>query len=45
MIMTSDNQALPMFDSWDEQIIFNSSQIPVICINPVKIPDTKYSWY
>ncbi len=25
-----------VFASWDEQIIFNSSQIPVICINPVE---------
>ncbi|NOZ34375.1 MAG: universal stress protein [Chlorobi bacterium] len=28
------------FTSWDEQIIYNSSQIPVICINPI---DTKKS--
>jgi len=45
MIMTSDNQALPMFDSWDEQIIFNSSQIPVICINPVHLEIARFGWY
>lgn len=45
MIMTSDDQALPMFDSWDEQIIFNSSQIPVICINPVQLGETRFGWY
>jgi len=33
MIMTTDVKEQVMLDSWDEQIIFNASQIPVICIN------------
>ena len=37
IIMTSTDKSLPMFDSWDEQIIFNSSQIPVICLNPERM--------
>lgn len=43
MIMTSTDSLLPMFDSWSEQIIFNSSQIPVICINPVIVKNL--SWH
>ncbi len=37
MIVTSSNSALPMFDSSDEQIVFNTSQIPVMCINPARV--------
>jgi nucleotide-binding universal stress UspA family protein len=37
MIVTSSNAALPMFDSSDEQIVFNTSQIPVMCINPARV--------
>ena len=41
LIMTLVNKEKTFFfSSWDEQIIYNSSQIPVICINPV---DTKKS--
>ena len=41
LIMTLVNKDKTFFfSSWDEQIIYNSSQIPVICINPV---DTKKS--
>jgi nucleotide-binding universal stress UspA family protein len=43
MIMTTKEQLLPMLSSWDEQIIFNSYQIPVICINPVNLKKT--SWH
>ncbi len=43
MIMTSSETTLPMFDSWDEQIIFNSSQIPVMCINPARVKKIRYS--
>jgi len=42
MIMTTKG-GLPMLDSQDEQLMFNSSQIPVICINPVKIK--RASWH
>lgn len=45
MIMTSNDTALPMLDSWDEQLMFNSSQIPVICINPVKVKKARFGWY
>ncbi len=35
LIMTLVNKGSSLFfNSWDEQIIYNSSQIPVICINP-----------
>lgn len=37
IIITSSNAALPMFDSSDEQIVFNTSQIPVMCINPARV--------
>ncbi len=43
MTMVSTESIVPFFDSHDEQIIFNSSQIPVICINPVDIK--KLSWH
>ncbi len=39
MIMTDPDQSLKRFilGSWDEQIIFNGSQIPAMCINPRKL--------
>jgi nucleotide-binding universal stress UspA family protein len=44
LIMTIiDKEKTFMFSSWDEQIIYNSSQIPVICINPVETQ--KSGWY
>ncbi len=43
MIMMTKDSLLPMISSWDEQIIFNSSQIPVICINPMNLQKT--SWH
>ncbi len=41
MIMTDPDQSFKRFilGSWDEAIIFNSSQIPVMCINP-----RKFNW-
>lgn len=38
MIMTDPDQSFAKFflGSWDEQIIFNAAQIPVMCINPRK---------
>jgi len=41
MIMTDPDQSLKRFilGSWDEQIIFNTTQIPVMCINP-----RKFNW-
>lgn len=43
MTMVSTDGFVPFFDSQDEQIIFNTSQIPVICINPLNIK--KLSWH
>ena len=43
MTMVSTGAFLPFFDSQDEQIIFNTSQIPVICINPANVK--KLSWH
>ena len=43
MTMVSTGSFLPFFDSHDEQIIFNTSQIPVICINPTSVK--KLSWH
>ncbi|NPA44097.1 MAG: universal stress protein [Chlorobi bacterium] len=40
IITLVDKDKTFFFASWDEQIIYNSSQIPVICINPI---DTKKS--
>jgi nucleotide-binding universal stress UspA family protein len=39
MIMTDPDQGFAKFilGSWDEQIIFNAAQIPVMCINPRKL--------
>ncbi len=43
LIMTLVNKDKNFFfSSWDEQIIYNSSQIPVICINPITTKKT--SW-
>ncbi len=43
LIMTLVNKDKSLFfSSWDEKIIYNSSQIPVICINPVATKTT--SW-
>ncbi len=41
MIMTDPDQSLKKFilGSWDEQLIFNTTQIPVMCINP-----RKFNW-
>ncbi len=41
MIMTDPDQSFKRFilGSWDEQMIFNGSQIPVMCINP-----RKFNW-
>jgi len=45
VIVTGSNASLPMFDSADEQIIFNTSQIPVMCINPARVKRIgKWTW-
>lgn len=37
MIVTASSATLPMFDSAEEQIIYNTAQIPVMCINPARV--------
>ncbi len=47
MIVTGSSATLPMFDTGDEQIIFNSSQIPAMCINPARVKKVSFgsgSW-
>jgi hypothetical protein len=38
MIMTNPHQLLPSFilSPWAEQVIFNLSKIPAMCINPIE---------
>jgi len=44
LIMTLVNKDKSLFfSSWDEKIIYNSSQIPVICINPILTKTTSWS--
>jgi len=43
MTMIASRRFLPFSNTMDEQIIFNSSQIPVICINPTDVK--KLSWH
>jgi nucleotide-binding universal stress UspA family protein len=46
LIMTLVNKDKSLFfSSWDEKIIYNSSQIPVICINPVETKKTTWARY
>jgi nucleotide-binding universal stress UspA family protein len=32
------------FSAWDERIMFNEAQIPVMCINPIELGDYYYEW-
>jgi nucleotide-binding universal stress UspA family protein len=43
MTMITKRKLLPFLNTMDEQIIFNSSQIPVICINPTDVKQV--SWH
>ena len=46
MIMTRPNADVSgfSFSAWDEKLMFNESQIPVMCINPVNLADYYYDW-
>jgi nucleotide-binding universal stress UspA family protein len=46
MIMTNPHQLLPSFmlSPWAEQVIFNSSKTPAMCINPVDLDITYVSF-
>ncbi|MFH0865202.1 MAG: universal stress protein, partial [Bacteroidota bacterium] len=45
MVMTNPDQLLPNFilSQWAEQVIFNSSKIPAMCVNPVEFDITSIS--
>ncbi len=46
LIMTLVNKDKGLFfSSWDEKIIYNTSQIPVICINPIDTKKTSWLGY
>jgi nucleotide-binding universal stress UspA family protein len=46
MIITTPGEGLPGFNFsvWDERLMFNESQIPVMCINPVELGKYYYDW-
>lgn len=46
MIMTMPQVDLPEFSisAWDERLMFNESQIPVMCINPTRLGNFFYEW-
>ena len=47
MIMTMPAEDLTSgfsFSAWDERIMFNEAQIPVMCINPIELGDYYYEW-
>jgi nucleotide-binding universal stress UspA family protein len=45
MIMTNPDQMLPSFilSPWAENVIFNNSKIPAMCVNPVDLDITYYT--
>jgi len=46
MIMTRPNVDLPGFSlsGWDERLMFNEAQIPVMCINPFELGTYYWEW-
>ena len=46
MIMTRPNLDVPGFSlsGWDERLMFNDAQIPVMCINPVEVGTYYWEW-
>jgi nucleotide-binding universal stress UspA family protein len=46
MIITLPGAEVPgfMFSAWDERMMFNEAQIPVMCINPVTLGKYSYDW-
>ncbi|MCX6240650.1 MAG: universal stress protein [Bacteroidetes bacterium] len=46
MIMTRPNIDVPGFSmsAWDEKLMFNEAQIPVMCINPIELGYYYYEW-
>jgi nucleotide-binding universal stress UspA family protein len=46
MIMTMPGEELPGFNfsAWNERLMFNEAQIPVMCVNPIELGDYYYEW-
>lgn len=46
MIMTMPREEVPGFNfaDWNEQLMFNEAQIPVMCVNPVELGDSYFEW-
>ena len=46
MIITMPGAEVPgfSFSVWDERMMFNEAQIPVMCINPVELGQYYYDW-
>lgn len=46
MIMTQPNIDVPGFSlsAWNENLMFNEAQIPVMCVNPVQLGYMYYEW-
>jgi nucleotide-binding universal stress UspA family protein len=46
MIMTMPNADITgfSFSAWDEKMMFNEAEVPVMCINPVELGSYYYEW-
>jgi nucleotide-binding universal stress UspA family protein len=46
MVMTVPQIDIPGFSvaSWDESMMFNETEIPVMCVNPTKLSNYYYEW-
>jgi hypothetical protein len=46
MIMTMPGEDVPGFNfsAWNERLMFNEAQIPVMCVNPIELGDYYYEW-
>jgi nucleotide-binding universal stress UspA family protein len=46
MIMTMPNEDVPGFNfsTWDEKLMFNDAEVPVMCINPIELGKYFYEW-
>jgi nucleotide-binding universal stress UspA family protein len=46
MIMTMPAENLPGFNfsAWNERLMFNEHQIPVMCVNPIELGDHYHEW-
>jgi nucleotide-binding universal stress UspA family protein len=46
MIMTMPGEDVPGFNfsAWNERLMFNEAQIPVMCVNPIELGEYYYEW-